>query len=159
LPVGKDEAQVLFGYNLFRDDLDTNEDSTEIGDPTEIQQEFIDTKDQDWFGTLAYTANLSSLVSVKFGVDGRIKTRDFSETILVAEVPDPLEVIPGLGALISRSDASIPTSRQIGTFSRTSPSRRAFATNSRIGKLLDPDSPPAAQTFRSSIHRRTSAMA
>ena len=98
LPVGTDEAQVLFGYNLFRDDLDTNEDLTEIGDPTEIQQEFIDTKDQDWFGTLAYTANLSSLVSVKFGVDGRIKTRDFTETILVAEVGDPLEAIPGLGA-------------------------------------------------------------
>ena len=97
VPVGKDEAQVLVGYNLFRDDLDTNEDSSDFVDPTEVQQEFTDTKDQDWFGTLAYTANLSSLVSIKFGVDGRIKTRDFSQAILAGDLGDTLEEIPGIG--------------------------------------------------------------
>jgi outer membrane receptor protein involved in Fe transport len=98
VPVGKDEAQVLFGYNLFRDDLDTNEDAFDVeDDETELTFETIDTKDQDWFGTLAYTANLNNLVSVKFGIDGRIKTRDFSETILSGE-PDDLEDVPGLGS-------------------------------------------------------------
>jgi outer membrane receptor protein involved in Fe transport len=98
VPVGKGEAQVLFGYNLFRDDLDTSEDSTEVGEDTELQFEFIDTKDQDWFGTLAYTANLNELVTIKFGVDGRVKTRDFNQIILVGDIGDDLEEEPGLGA-------------------------------------------------------------
>ena len=96
VPVGTDEAQVLFGYNLFRDDLDTNEDSFDVeDDETELTFETVDTKDQDWFGTLAYTANLNNLVSVKFGIDGRIKTRDFSETILSGE-PGDVEEVEGL---------------------------------------------------------------
>ena len=98
VPVGKDEAQVLFGYNLFRDDLDTNEVSFDVeDDETELTFESIDTKDQDWFGTLAYTANVDAIVSVKFGVDGRIKTRDFSQNIVSGE-PDDLEEEPTIGA-------------------------------------------------------------
>ncbi len=98
VPVGKDEAQVLFGYNLFKDDLDTIEDATEVGEDTEITLESIDTKDQDWFSTLSYTANVSSMVSVKVGIDGRIKTRDFNQVILEGDEGDELEEAPGLGA-------------------------------------------------------------
>src|SRR6201999_36967 len=108
LPVGKDEAQVLFGYNRFVDNLDTKEhgsietlvpgggpDDTEILDPfalglTDI--EHVDTKDQDWFGTLAYTANVSSLVSVKVGVDGRIKTRDYKQTVFEVDFGEDPEL-------------------------------------------------------------------
>jgi outer membrane receptor protein involved in Fe transport len=97
VPVGKDEAQVLFGYNLFKDNLDTNEDAFDVeDDETELTFETIDTKDQDWFGTLAYTANMNSLVSVKFGIDGRIKARDFSESILNGP-PGDLEEVGELG--------------------------------------------------------------
>lgn len=98
VPVGNGEAQVLLGYNLFRDDIDTSEDSTEVGEDTEILFEFIDTKDQDWFGTLAYAANLSELVTIKFGVDGRVKTRDFNQIILVGDLGDDLEEENSLGA-------------------------------------------------------------
>jgi outer membrane receptor protein involved in Fe transport len=98
LPIGTDEAQVLFGYNLFRDDLDTSEDAFDVEDDvTELTFENIDTKDQDWFGTLAYTANLNNLVSVKFGIDGRIKTRDFDQTILAGDLGDELEEENSLG--------------------------------------------------------------
>jgi outer membrane receptor protein involved in Fe transport len=98
LPIGTDEAQVLFGYNLFRDDLNTSEDAFDVEDDvTELTFENIDTKDQDWFGTLAYTANLNNLVSVKFGIDGRIKTRDFDQTILAGDLGDELEEESSLG--------------------------------------------------------------
>jgi outer membrane receptor protein involved in Fe transport len=83
VPVGKDEAQVLLGYNRFVDNLDTEEHGADVGDPFELKEiERIDTLDQDWFGTLAYTSNLSAMVSVKVGVDGRLKTRDFNQLIL-----------------------------------------------------------------------------
>lgn len=81
VPVGKDEAQVLFGYNRFTDNLDTDEFTAEVGEDLEHDTEFVDTLDQDWFGTLAYTANFNSLVSVKVGIDGRNKTREFQQVI------------------------------------------------------------------------------
>ncbi len=119
VPVGRDQAQILFGYNLFRNDLNTNEDSTEIGDPTEIQIEDIDTTDQDWFGTLAYTANLSSLVSIKFGVDGASR---HVTSVRLSSLPKSVILWSKSRVSaysISKSGAPIPTSRQIGTFSRT----------------------------------------
>jgi outer membrane receptor for ferrienterochelin and colicins len=93
-PVANGEAQVLFGYNRFTDNLDTNEHaSIEEEDPItgddfipnpfaleESATETVDTLDEDWFGTLAYTLNAGSMVSVKVGVGGRIKTRDFRLT-------------------------------------------------------------------------------
>lgn len=100
-PVANGEAQVLFGYNRFLDNLDTNEHASievEVDDPDSADPddtidiipdpfalepsalETVDTLDEDWFGTLAYTANIASIVSVKVGVDGRIKTRDFRLT-------------------------------------------------------------------------------
>lgn len=81
LPVGNDEAKVLFGYNRFVDNIDTKEQEEDGGSFIPKENELIDTKDQDWFGTLAYTANLNTLLSVKVGVDGRIKTRDFGQTV------------------------------------------------------------------------------
>jgi outer membrane receptor protein involved in Fe transport len=80
VPVGKDEAQVIVGYNRFTDNLGTKEYARELPDPFELATETVDTLDQDWFGTLAYTARFNSLVSVKVGTDGRIKTRDFRQT-------------------------------------------------------------------------------
>ncbi|HEX2841022.1 TonB-dependent receptor plug domain-containing protein [Hyphomicrobium sp.] len=83
VPVGKDEAKILFGYNRFNDNLATAERVSEPPDPFQPDGwEYVDTLDQDWFSTLAYTANVNSLVSVKVGVDGRIKTRDFSQILL-----------------------------------------------------------------------------
>lgn len=81
VPVGNDEAKVLFGYNRFVDNIDTREHEEDGGIFISKENELSDTKDQDWFGTLAYTANLNTLLSLKVGVDGRIKTRDFGQTI------------------------------------------------------------------------------
>lgn len=82
VPVGTDEAQVIVGYNRFSDNLGTFEYVSEPPDPFELDAtEFVDTLDQDWFTTLAYTARFDSIVSVKVGVDGRIKTRDFHQVI------------------------------------------------------------------------------
>lgn len=78
VPVGRDQAQILLGYNLFKDDLDTLENEREIGDDPEQVRELTDTTDQDVFGTLAYTLHATDMVSVKVGVDGRVRTRDFS---------------------------------------------------------------------------------
>ena len=81
LPVGRDEFKFIAGYNRFVDDLKTIEHA---GEPSPIElsgTEYTDTVDQDWFSTLAYTANVNDLVSVKVGVDGRIKTRDFDYRI------------------------------------------------------------------------------
>ncbi len=81
VPVGKDEAQVIVGYNRFTDNLGTKEYVSEPPDPFELDAtETVDTLDQDWFGTLAYTARFNEIISVKVGTDGRIKTRDFRQT-------------------------------------------------------------------------------
>ena len=81
VPVGRDEFLAVLGYNLFIDDLNTAEDETEFDPPNPPEfgegLELTDTKDQDWFGTLAYTLRPNDIVSVKVGVDGRIRTRDF----------------------------------------------------------------------------------
>jgi outer membrane receptor protein involved in Fe transport len=89
VPVGKDEAQVLFGYNRFVDNLDTEEHGADVGNPFKLNEvEHVDTLDQDWFGTLAYAANFNAMVSVKVGVDGRIKTRDFRQQVLDEGIDD-----------------------------------------------------------------------
>jgi outer membrane receptor protein involved in Fe transport len=83
LPVGKDEAQVIFGYNRFVDDLHAVENEGETTADLELDSdETVATTDQDWFGTLSYNLNASEMVSVKVGVDGRIKTRDYSQVLL-----------------------------------------------------------------------------
>lgn len=86
LPVGKDEALFVAGYNRFVDDLyalaKQAENSQNIADLENDEAEDVHTIDQDWFGTMAYTAHLNQMVSVKVGVDGRIKTRDFRQSIL-----------------------------------------------------------------------------
>ncbi|MDX2287306.1 MAG: TonB-dependent receptor [Hyphomicrobiaceae bacterium] len=88
LPVGRDEVFAKFGYTRFTDDLDTVEYQGDTENELELDAiERIDTKDQDWFGTLAYTLN-SSIVSVKVGVDGRVKTRDFGQTLLDGDLED-----------------------------------------------------------------------
>jgi len=79
LPVGSDQAQLIFGYNRFIDNIDTREHERELPDPFKKSAfEFVDTLDEDWFGTASYTSNFSNIVSVKVGVDGRVKTREFS---------------------------------------------------------------------------------
>lgn len=89
LPDGQNEAQILFGYNRFVDNLDTREDEGDDADDLSLSEiEHIDTLDQDWFGTLAYTANFNSAVSVKVGIDVRKKTRDFDQTVLDDELED-----------------------------------------------------------------------
>ena len=83
LPVGSDEFKFIVGYNRFVEDNKTTEHETDavpfLFKPSAT--ELTDTVDQDWFSTLAYTANFNELVSVKFGVDGRIKTRDFNQQL------------------------------------------------------------------------------
>jgi outer membrane receptor for ferrienterochelin and colicins len=89
LPVKQDEFQFLIGYNRFRDDLNTLEHEGETPSDLEVsQRESIDTTDQDWFSTLAYTAQLNDLLAVKYGVDGRIKTRDFRQVVIDDEGED-----------------------------------------------------------------------
>lgn len=93
IPDGKNEAQILFGYNRFVDNLETVEDATEDDDiapyPLALSEiERIDTVDQDWFGTLAYTANFNSMISVKVGLDVRDKSRDFRQTVLDEDLDD-----------------------------------------------------------------------
>jgi outer membrane receptor for ferrienterochelin and colicins len=106
VPVGRDEAQILLGYNLFIDNLNTLEnerkfkdivedmfgdDILEVGLDEDQALEFTDTKDQDWFGTLAYTLRPNDIVSVKLGVDGRMRTRDFQ---LLEGEPGDIGVAP-----------------------------------------------------------------
>ncbi|MBY0226264.1 MAG: TonB-dependent receptor [Hyphomicrobium sp.] len=82
LPLGSNQAQVIVGYNRFREDLFTTEREADVGDPLELEQtESTDTLDQDWFSTWSYTANLGSLVTVKTGIDGRFRTRDSEQII------------------------------------------------------------------------------
>lgn len=89
VPVGRDEAKVIVGYNRFVDNLGTDEFEREIPDPFEPSAfEFVDTLDQDWFSTVSYTANFTNIVSVKVGVDGRIKSRDFEQTLLDGDGED-----------------------------------------------------------------------
>lgn len=93
IPDGKNEAQILFGYNRFVDNLETVENATEDDDvgpyPLALSEiERIDTLDQDWFGTLAYTANFNSAISVKVGLDTRNKTRNFRQTLLDEDLED-----------------------------------------------------------------------
>ncbi len=83
LPVGRDEALFIVGYNRFVDDLHAVDNEGETTADLELDSdETVATTDQDWFGTLAYTLNASELVSVKVGVDGRIKTRDYDQVLL-----------------------------------------------------------------------------
>jgi outer membrane receptor protein involved in Fe transport len=96
LPVDRDEAQILFGYNLFIDDLNVSEFDKRLNTNIPprmtraiLGREAIDTTDQDWFGTLAYTANFNSALSVKVGVDGRIRSRDFSQSIEESDTSFP----------------------------------------------------------------------
>ena len=82
LPLGTNEAQIIVGYNQFRNDLFTTEREADLGDPLELDQtESIDTLDQDWFSTLSYTANLGTILSVKTGVDARFRNRDFEQEV------------------------------------------------------------------------------
>ena len=89
LPVGKDEALFIIGYNRFVDDLNAvaNEGET-IADVELDEVEKVAATDEDWFATMAYTANLNTLLSVKVGIDGRIKTRDYDQTILDGDLID-----------------------------------------------------------------------
>lgn len=88
-PVGNGEIQVLGGYNVFVDDLFTTEREGDTAKELALDNtERIDTTDQDYFATLAYTARFTSFASVKFGVDGRIKTRDFEQLILNSDGED-----------------------------------------------------------------------
>jgi outer membrane receptor protein involved in Fe transport len=95
LPIGKDEALFVVGYNRFVDDLNATANEGETLADVELDEvETVATTDEDWFGTMAYTANLNALLSVKVGVDGRIKTRDFSQVILDGDLDDT-----GIGGL------------------------------------------------------------
>lgn len=89
LPVGKDEALFIIGYNRFVDDLNAvaNEGET-LADVELDEVEKVAATDEDWFATMAYTANLNALLSVKVGVDGRIKTRDYDQVFLDGDLMD-----------------------------------------------------------------------
>src|SRR5262249_33202140 len=52
----------------------------ELDDGTKVGVASTKTKsdDLDWFGTLAYTHQFNSMVSLKVGVDGHARTRDFN---------------------------------------------------------------------------------
>src|SRR5262249_19576748 len=78
LPIGRDELKLIAGFSLFKNNLDTKEregDTASTLGPNAF--EFTDTLDRDWFATAAYTHYFNSMLSVKVGIDGRIKTRDF----------------------------------------------------------------------------------
>jgi outer membrane receptor for ferrienterochelin and colicins len=73
------ELKLLAGYARFVDDTDTFEQEADFGDPLEFSaDERYDVTDQDWFTTVAYTAQIDGDWLLKGGVDARLKTRDSS---------------------------------------------------------------------------------
>jgi outer membrane receptor for ferrienterochelin and colicins len=89
VPLGSGELLILGGYNRFVEDTKNTENEGDTADELELNEiETIDTTDEDVFGTLAYTARFSDMLTVKFGTDGRIKTREFEQTVLNGDLED-----------------------------------------------------------------------
>ena len=83
LPVGKDEALFTVGYNRFVDDLHTVENEGETTADLRARQRRNGRHHRP--GLVRHPRlhlNASDLVSVKVGVDGRIKTRDYDQVLL-----------------------------------------------------------------------------